>query len=273
VHRFLEKVEHTAIWVEDLRAGTLRPVTGGEAASFPRYSPDGKRILFRQSGALKTLSLQDGSIEILVEDARHISNPSWSSDGTCLYYRSERGDRADLWVMDLIRGGERRLTDDEDVEDPPRPSPDGKWLLFTQSGGPGSGELFLMPSSGGVKSRLTHTKDFLHRPQDPAWSSDSREIVFISFISLVVVNIEGEVVQELRLEGLSNASTPRFHPLDSDLIIFKARDARDVVGGFNFYAASRMAGRFMVLRKSSLAEMFYDLSPDGESIAFSAPLR
>jgi Tol biopolymer transport system component len=273
VHRFLEKVEHTAIWVEDLRVGTLRPVTGGEAASFPRYSPDGKCILFRQSGALKTLSLEDGAVHVLVEDARDISNPSWGFDGTCIYYRSEREDRVDLWVMDLEKGEENRLTDDENVEDQPKPSPDGKWLMFTQSSEPHSGELYLMPAQGGVKTRLTDTKDFLHRPQDPSWSSDSSEIVFISFISLVVVNLEGEVVQELRLEGLSNVSTPRFHPLDSDLIIFKARNARDLLGGFNLYAASRVAGRLAVLRKSSLTEMFYDLSPDGESIAFSAPLR
>jgi Tol biopolymer transport system component len=130
-----------------------------------------------------------------------------------------------------------------------------------------------MSSEGGTKRRLTSSRNILYQPQDPAWSPDSREIAYIRFLSLVVIDRDGTEVQELPLAGLSNVSSPQFHPLDSDLIIFKARRAQDLFEGFNLYVVSRSANACAVLRESSLTEMFHEISPDGQSIAFSAPLQ
>jgi Tol biopolymer transport system component len=277
VYRFVQKAGSPVIWVEDLESGDARPLLVEGVAVSPRYSPDGNLLLYQQSGELKVLTLSDGTIRTVVEHGRGISSPSWGPGGDRIYYRAEREGRVDLWAVDLYTGAAMRITDDEAMEDAPQLSPDGKWLVFVQNPGPGDGsargDLYLMAADGGPKIRLTEARNLLHAPQDPAWSPDSKEIVFISFISLVVMNLQAEVVQDMKLVGLSNVSTPQFHPLDSDLIIFKARSTADLRSGFGLYAVSQASGGIAILRESGLAEMYHHISPDGRSIAYSAPLQ
>jgi Tol biopolymer transport system component len=276
VYRFLQKVGNPVIWVEDLESGAAHPLFEKGVAVSPRYSPDGKLLLFQQSGQLKVMTLSDGSIKTVVAHGRGISSPSWGPEGERIYYRVEREGRVDLWAVDLQGGEAFRITDDEAIEDAPQLSPDGKWFVFIQrqvSGrGSARGDLYLMPADGGTKVRLTDSRNLLQAPRDPAWSSDSAEIVFISFISLVVMNLEAEVVWKMDLAGLSNVSTPQFHPLDEDLIIFKAHNTQDLRSGFSLYVMSRSSGGVAILRESGLAEMYHHISPDGRSIAYSAPL-
>lgn len=100
------------------------------------------------------------------------------------YYRypTIHGDRLvfvsedDLWEVSAQGGAAQRLTLSQGASMHPALSPDGQWLAFTSSD-EGTGEVFVMPSGGGVPKRLTFESEF---SQVIGWRPDSKRIWYTS---------------------------------------------------------------------------------------------
>jgi Tol biopolymer transport system component len=136
------------------------PITGGDGALLsgglpyevqPRFSPDGKKILFtsdRGGGDNIWMMNADGSdpVQITKEDFRLLHNPSWHPSGQYLvarkHFTSERSMGAgEMWMYKVPEGGAgvgltTRKNDQQDANEPIF-SPDGKYLYWAEDMSPG----------------------------------------------------------------------------------------------------------------------------------------
>jgi Tol biopolymer transport system component len=174
----------------DTSTHQLEQLTHAGADSRPVWSPDGTRILFGRATQDTT-----GDANITVNDA------------------------SDIYLLDLTKREERRLTDTPDHEDFNFAwSPDGEWIAFasvrTDVNGDGlinlddSQDLFLIRPDGSEETRL----DLEGRPVfSPSWSPDGRFIL----IRVVVEGGQSELWRYDTVRGNSTRLTepgPYYHP-------------------------------------------------------------
>jgi eukaryotic-like serine/threonine-protein kinase len=152
------------IWVSDLLSGTAKQLTHlrTAASGSPRWSPDGKSILFdsRAPGRPQVYRVNaDGSgIQQITHDAVNALLPQWAPDGAWIYFVSSRSTQVRIW----------RMRPDGTQLSPVTMygaffyeiTPDGRWIYFQ---GEGTGPLYRAPASGGPESMivpLVHYRDF-----------------------------------------------------------------------------------------------------------------
>lgn len=135
------------------------PFSGGKATNLrsshsfdvqPRYSPDGKKILFTSDaggGDNIWMMNKDGSnaVQITKENFRLLNNAVWSPDGNYIvarkHFTSTRSAGAgEMWMYHTSGGNGLQLTtrknDQQDVNEPCF-SPDGKYLYYSEDVYPG----------------------------------------------------------------------------------------------------------------------------------------
>jgi Tol biopolymer transport system component len=116
-----------AIYTLALATGTISPLAGGALyrSQTPRWSPDGRRVVFASNrahyegpspeGGTPDLDLwlvnADGSgIERLTTDAANEADPAWTPDGAAIVFSSDGESRGDLYQLTLANKAVTRLT-------------------------------------------------------------------------------------------------------------------------------------------------------------------
>jgi Tol biopolymer transport system component len=195
---------------------TKHPANDG----WPRWSPNGKHIVFHSN--------RDGNFEIYIMNAdgsaaTRLTNysgvdmyPDWSPDGKEIVFRRD----IDIYAVDLTNGQTRRLTDAPPLNQMAVWSPNGKQLAF-MSARDGYPSVFIMNADGTEQTNLTSKdpgdadSDWLSRA--PAWSTDGRQIYFMSFRpstqldnEIFVMNLDGSGLQRLtNVLGMDGSPRPR----------------------------------------------------------------
>ncbi len=156
--------------------GTGRKLLGDESANAndtePRWSPNGKKILFTRTAVIKKyyreMSQEDrakmrGSAEVFImnsdgSDVRNLTDSPardccayWSRDGKTIYFLSERDGSPQIYTMKADGSKARKVADGVVVADP-NVSPDGKKFVYTKEVG-GKYGLYLYERGSG-KERL-----------------------------------------------------------------------------------------------------------------------
>jgi len=168
------------VYIADADGSNAHHVNTGEKFNFgPQWSPDGKWVLFvcgeqnircnpylvRADGSgLKKLADRGGykgAIEFLdVYDFHEGSSdvPVWSADGKSVFYTAIVGNAVELFQVDL-KGRVKQITHSVDgtLHYHPKPSPDGKWLLYG-SKREGVRQLFVMRLSDYHEHQITNLK-------------------------------------------------------------------------------------------------------------------
>ena len=117
--------------------GEPRPVMAASPSYFQGWSPDGKTLVYtanRGRGYENFAIDAAGGAERQITPGKGFSEcPDYSPDGRWIYFNSDRSGNSDLWRVPATSSGDakaERVTGDDREDWSPRPSPDGKWLIF-----------------------------------------------------------------------------------------------------------------------------------------------
>ncbi|WP_433966834.1 winged helix-turn-helix domain-containing protein [Tunturiibacter gelidiferens] len=122
----------------------------------PAFSPDGRQIAFvwiAEDAAsrriyVKTTVAGGRPKQLTFGDANDIT-PRSSYDDQSIYFRSNRGDRWQLWRVSAAGGDPQPVTTGDGII--PQESPDGKWLYYTRGNENG---IWRVPPSGGAETQI-----------------------------------------------------------------------------------------------------------------------
>ena len=131
------------LYTVPMTGGAAVRITSGPAYDFqPRFSPDGKRILFTSdrggSDNLWTVA-PDGSGPLpITADTQHVINSgAWSPDGEYVVARKRLTDQSsigtvELWLYHRLGGAGIQVTKKSELPDANGPvfSPDGRWIYY-----------------------------------------------------------------------------------------------------------------------------------------------
>ncbi len=178
----------------------------------------------------------------------------------------------DLWLIPTAGGPARQLTSDAASDTSPSFSPDGKWIAFvSKRGDDKESQVYVIAVDGGEARRVTNIPAGVEAPR---WFPDSRRIAFITSIwtDLVRWEDQGKRKKE-REENKMTAHVWTRAPIaywdhlldDTERHLYSI----DINGG-EPVAITRLSG--YTLQKQEVDDFSYDISPDGDEVAFSSNL-
>jgi TolB protein len=200
--------------------------------------------------------VQNGNINLL---------PSWTADGSGIYYSSYLHGGPHLYLLDLKSGQSKVLSKSTGLNIGAAASPDGKSVALTLSKDDNS-EIYRMNTDGLGKTRLTRNWSI---DSSPCFSPDSRRIAFVSERAgspqIYVMNTDGSDVRRLTFQGNYN-QTPDWSPR-GDWILFNARDERIV---YDIFKINPDSGEIRRLTQDQGNNEHPTFSPDGNLVVFSS---
>lgn len=199
------------LWVQPADGRAATQITFGDTGEFsPRWSPDGKSILFlaRREPATDIqaylLPAEGGEPRALTHHATGVSNPAWAPDGSVVYFIApeaktaeerdrdrvkddvatfeENGKQRHLWKAIVSTGAEMRLTSGEASVLAFRPSRDGHRITLHRAptplaGDAWRGEIWLMDTSGENVQVLTRNSI---EESEAELSPDGASVLFLA---------------------------------------------------------------------------------------------
>jgi Tol biopolymer transport system component len=116
-----------AIYTLALQTGAIAPLAGNpdSTSRTPRWSPDGRRVVFSSNRAhyegaqpeqgtpdldLWVVNADGSGLERLTTDPANENDPAWSPDGAAIVFSSDRESRGDLYQLAVATKAVTRLT-------------------------------------------------------------------------------------------------------------------------------------------------------------------
>jgi len=151
--RFFQAVQGPAVAdIAVMRSdGTgLKILTKGSGNyGFPSWSPDGKHLVYRSSGADKNglfiINIETGEVKALTTGSHNDNFPSWSPMGDRIAFTSNRDGNYEIYTIKPDGTDLRRLTQAPGNDAHCTWSPDGKWIAFASARGGFKDEAVLHP--------------------------------------------------------------------------------------------------------------------------------
>lgn len=189
----------------------------------PRFSPDGRRVLF--------ISYDTGSPQVFIADVdsgatRRLGDfpgmtfaPRFSPDGSRVVFSLSEGGTTDIFAMPVGGGTPVRLTSNPGIDTSPSYSPDGSQIVFESDRG-GSQQLYVMPAGGGQARRVSFGSG---RYGTPVWSPSGDLIAFTKIVggqfSIGVMRPDGSAERLLSTSFLDEG--PSFSPNGRFLVFYR----------------------------------------------------
>lgn len=170
------------IFTANIDGSDSKQVTDGKYYNWtPRWSPDGKRLVFETTrndtpathgnGGYRDIYVMDsnGQNQTNLTKNAYGHHPSWSPDGNFIAYMRRGG----IFVMKSDGSSKQNVSKGTTRDSEPVWSPDGQWIAFTRTDknppGPETMNIWLMKSDGTQQRQVTFNKaDF--SSFSPSWS-------------------------------------------------------------------------------------------------------
>lgn len=142
-------------------------------------SPDGETIVFDLFGDLYTMPAEGGKAKRLTEGMAFDTHPRYSPDGRYLLFTSDRDGADNIWYMDLEEADEdekfHQVTDGNNRIPSADWSPDGDYIVVAKGGL--TNKLWLYHKDGGKGAQLIDEPNSL-KTIDPAFGHQGRFIYY-----------------------------------------------------------------------------------------------
>jgi TolB protein len=144
----------------------------------PRFSPDGQKVimsLLREDGNsnIFTMDLRSRTTTRLTNSNAIDTSPSYSPDGSQVVFTSDRGGRAQIYVMGADGSGQRRISFGDGAYSTPVWSPRGDLVAFTKQTA-SDFQIGVMRTDGSGERILS--TGFLQ--EGPTWAPNGRVLMF-----------------------------------------------------------------------------------------------
>jgi imidazolonepropionase-like amidohydrolase/Tol biopolymer transport system component len=146
-------------------------------------SPDGKQIIFDLLGDLYSIPVGGGEAKLLRGGHAFQVQPRFSPDGKKILFTSDEGGGDNIWIMNRDGSSARQVTKESfRLLNNAAWSPDGEYIVarkhFTSTRSLGAGELWLYHTSGGTGIQLTARKNDQQDLNEPVFSPDGQYVYF-----------------------------------------------------------------------------------------------
>ncbi len=177
------------LWIQDTARATFTRLTSSETAgnSFPIWSHDGKRVIFRTQLGLRWIDADgSGRSQIIPGTSVNDYPGSVSPDGATLAItRLTPETSADVYTIGLA--GERQATaivKGFAYEGGSQFSPDGRWLAYA-SDESGASQVYVRPFPGPDRRWLVSTQG----GRQPRWNRNGKEVFYRDGNKMMVVEV------------------------------------------------------------------------------------
>ncbi len=146
-------------------------------------SPDGKTIAFDMLGDIYTMPITGGKATAIRKGLAWEVQPRFSPDGKRILFTSDAGGGDNIWVMNPNGGEAKQLTKEKfRLLNNPAWTPDGNYFVarkhFTSTRSLGAGEIWIYHISGGEGLQLTKRKNDQQDVNEPSVSPNGRYVYF-----------------------------------------------------------------------------------------------
>lgn len=184
----LADLDHLAtnrLWIGDTASNQIHRLTQTNTAEhYPAVSPDGRRIVYRESREDTDLIEVpvDGSLprRLLVTSQRE-EDPVWCGNSGQFLYRTDRSGHPELWLGSATQGWQRPIVTDKEFSEgqtlsfgPPTCSPANDRIVYRRSSSSGVA-VWMSSIAGGVPQKL-FSAESLRTPL--TWSPDGEWLAY-----------------------------------------------------------------------------------------------
>ena len=146
-------------------------------------SPDGKTLAFDLLGDIYTLPIGGGQATCVRAGIAWEVQPRFSPDGKQILFTSDAGGGDNIWLMNTDGSKAKQVTKESfRLLNNPTWMPDGQYFVarkhFTSSRSLGAGEMWMYHISGGDGLQLTKRKNDQQDVNEPSVSADGRYLYF-----------------------------------------------------------------------------------------------
>ena len=141
-------------------------------------SPDGKTIVFDMLGQLYTMPSSGGKATAITSGIAYNAQPRFSPDGKRIVFVSDRSGGDNVWIMSLDRADTVQVTKGNDnLYVSPAWTPDGKYVIASKSGGlNGTAKLWIYNVDGGSGLALVNGVPPTQKMLGAAFGKDPRYV-------------------------------------------------------------------------------------------------
>lgn len=146
-------------------------------------SPDGKEIVFDLLGDIYSMPATGGEARVVRGGHAFEVQPRFSPDGKKILFTSDAGGGDNIWIMNRDGSDPKQITkEDFRLLNNATWSPDGEYIVarkhFTSGRSLGAGEMWLYHTSGGSGLQLTARKNDQQDVNEPVFSPDGRYVYY-----------------------------------------------------------------------------------------------
>jgi Tol biopolymer transport system component len=270
------------IWTVDALGHNPKQVTSDVSEAHahlrPRWSPDGRRIVFQNMESTKfdvrVIDLATQKLSWVTNDLFQDLQPVWSPSGRFTYFSSYRSGGLNLWRIAVSPGGKPRgapqqVTTGAGQDLEPALSPDGRRLAFaTRRQNADLWTLPVNPATGrptGAPAELIATN---REDSRGTWSPDGRSVAFNSDrsgeMNIWIQELEGKPPRALT-QGPGGDYQAAWSPDGKTIAFFSSR-----AGSPDIWIVDVATGELRSLTRTESLEINPSFSPDGRFIAFQS---